>query len=229
MKLKQLESLLQQVRPFSRPQIQLEQYQTSPHVAASLLMDQEHVFAGSTVADLGCGTGILSAGPLFLGADSVLAVDLDPDALTVCQENLWSCFAAQDEDPDDDGDSIVSRTAAAYDLVQADVCHLPLHAGRVPDDSGFDVVMMNPPFGTRNPGIDMTFLQTALSLVKREEGIVLSLHKSSTRDGIARRCRTWNVDMEVLAEVRFDLPASYSFHKKRSADVAVDFIQFTKL
>ena len=32
--------------------------------------------------------------------------------------------------------------------------------------------------------------------------------------------------MEVLAELRFDLPASYRFHTKDSVDIEVDFIRF---
>lgn len=233
MKLKHLESLLQQVQPFSRPQIQLEQYQTSARIAASLLMDQEDLITGSSVLDLGCGSGILTAGPLFLGAEYVLAVDIDPDALSICQRNLISCFDGDDDGDSDDGGHGADKRrtgspAAPYDLMLADVCHMPLLSVHTATGGAFDCVIMNPPFGTRNPGIDITFLQTALALVDQRDGCVLSLHKSSTRDGIRRRCQRWDVDMEVVAEVRFDLPASYAFHKKKSADVLVDFIRFSK-
>uniref|UniRef100_A0A671P849 Uncharacterized protein n=1 Tax=Sinocyclocheilus anshuiensis TaxID=1608454 RepID=A0A671P849_9TELE len=30
-----------------------------------------------------------------------------------------------------------------------------------------------------------------------------------------------------LTELRYDLPASYKFHKKKSVDIQVDFIRFT--
>lgn len=42
-----------------------------------------------------------------------------------------------------------------------------------------DTVIMNPPFGTRNKGIDTVFLKAALNLASHA---VYSLHKSSTRD-----------------------------------------------
>jgi rRNA N6-adenosine-methyltransferase METTL5 len=42
---------------------------------------------------------------------------------------------------------------------------------------------MNPPFGTRNKGIDVLFLQHALKSVV-DGGAVYSLHKSTTREHI---------------------------------------------
>lgn len=231
MKLKHLESLLQQVEPFTDPKIQLEQYQTSSHIAASILMSEVDAFEGKSVMDLGCGSGILTAGPLFLGADHVIGVDIDPDALRICRRNLIRCFHDPDDGDDDDdptggerrGEGGATRTCAArYDLMQGDVSRL----GEVVRSECrlVDCVIMNPPFGTRNPGIDISFLQAALSLTPTA---VYSLHKSSTREGIRRRCSRLRVDMEILAELRFDLPATYKFHHKKSSDVEVDFVRFT--
>ena len=45
----------------------------------------------------------------------------------------------------------------------------------------FDTVVMNPPFGTRNKGIDVLFLQHAIKNVV-DGGAVYSLHKSTTRE-----------------------------------------------
>jgi predicted RNA methylase len=33
--------------------------------------------------------------------------------------------------------------------------------------------------------------------------------------------------MEVVAELRYDLPRSYKFHKKDSVDIEVDFLHFS--
>lgn len=41
-----------------------------------------------TIVDVGCGTGILSIACAKMGADSVLALDLDPVAVQVAQENI---------------------------------------------------------------------------------------------------------------------------------------------
>ena len=40
------------------------------------------------VLDVGCGTGILSIAAVMLGADECLAIDIDPDAVRVAQENV---------------------------------------------------------------------------------------------------------------------------------------------
>ncbi len=42
---------------------------------------------GDRVLDFGCGSGILSIAALLLGADSALAVDIDPQALAATAEN----------------------------------------------------------------------------------------------------------------------------------------------
>ncbi|PKU49422.1 methyltransferase-like protein 5 isoform x2 [Limosa lapponica baueri] len=44
---------------------------------------------------------------------------------------------------------------------------------------------------------------------------------------IQKKADEWEVKMEVIAELRYDLPASYKFHKKKSVDIEVDFIRFS--
>ena len=82
-----------------------------------------------------------------------------------------------------------------------------------------DTVISNPPFGTREKGIDMVFLHTACSVATTA---VYSLHKTSTRDHIAKTVQSWGHKPEVVAQLRFDIPAMYAFHKKASKDVEVD-------
>lgn len=98
----------------------------------------------------------------------------------------------------------------------------------------FFKVVMNPPFGTKNnAGVDYTFLQRALKLI-RPGGHVYSLHKSSTRDFFNKKLAKSSeefgctVNGNVLAEVRYDLPKTYKFHKEKSLDIAVDFWCFEK-
>ena len=42
---------------------------------------------GKSVLDLGCGTGRLALGAAFLGADSVVGVDVDRLAIKTAREN----------------------------------------------------------------------------------------------------------------------------------------------
>jgi len=204
MKLKELESQLQQVEEFDVPKILLEQYPTRPHIAACMLHTMAASFGdleGRTVADLGCGCGVLSLGAVMLGADFVLGLDIDPEALAVFAQNI--------EDFEMDN----------LDVVNMDVTNLgPDWKGRV------DTVVMNPPFGTKhNKGLDIKFLQAGLALASRA---VYSLHKTSTRSHLLTKARDWGVQAQVLAELRYDLPATYSHHKKASVDIQVDFIRF---
>ncbi|MDD3242173.1 MAG: 50S ribosomal protein L11 methyltransferase [Eubacteriales bacterium] len=52
-----------------------------------LELAQEYVKAGDRVYDIGCGTGILGAAALMLGAGSVTAVDRDPIAVDAARVN----------------------------------------------------------------------------------------------------------------------------------------------
>ena len=87
-----------------------------------------------------------------------------------------------------------------------------------------DTVVLNPPFGTRQSGIDTTFLHTALQLAHTA---VYSLHKTSTRPFFVRLCERWCVCGEVVAAMRFDLKRSYAFHREAVREVEVDLWRFT--
>ena len=62
---------------------------TGAHPTTQLCMRllKEHIQHGDSVIDLGCGSGILSIAALQLGADHVLAVDVDREAVKSTQEN----------------------------------------------------------------------------------------------------------------------------------------------
>ena len=65
MKLKELESYLQQVEGFEEPKVHLEQYITSGHIASHMLYTMDQTFddiENNVVADFGCGCGVLSIG-----------------------------------------------------------------------------------------------------------------------------------------------------------------------
>jgi len=59
------------------------------HVTTRLCMEalEKHVTPGSTVLDVGCGSGILSVAAVLLGAGHALGVDIDPMAVECAREN----------------------------------------------------------------------------------------------------------------------------------------------
>jgi predicted RNA methylase len=132
MKLKQLEGLLQNLDVFEKPKVDLEQYPTTPHIASHMLYTIDQTFddiQGSSVADLGCGCGVLSVGAAILGSNYVVGFDIDVDALELAKQNLEESGVERVELVQCDVNSIDSM------IVRADL---------------FDTVIMNPPFGTKN-------------------------------------------------------------------------------
>uniref|UniRef100_A0A2P2HZV0 Methyltransferase-like protein 5 n=1 Tax=Hirondellea gigas TaxID=1518452 RepID=A0A2P2HZV0_9CRUS len=164
--------------------------------------------AGCAVADLGCGCGMLTAGALALGAATVTGFDIDADALEICRVNMEEL------------------ELTAVELVQCDVLQLhEQHSSRW--HQHFHTVLLNPPFGTKhNQGADLAFLKAAACLTSNA---VYSLHKSSTRSHVLKKANDFSLKGEVLAELRYNLPNTYKFHKKDSVDVKVDLIRFIKM
>lgn len=204
LKPKALESIIQGLKTFEAPKIKLEQYVTSPHIAAQMLCCIQSSFEdieGKMIADLGCGCGALTIGCAALGAAYSVGFDIDREALNVFSDNIEYV----------EFDNI--------DSVQCDVRHLPVYWHKM-----FDTVIMNPPFGTKQQGIDISFLQAALDLACES---VYSLHKTSTRKYILQKGESLGANPKVLAELRYDLPSTYKFHKKHSVDIHVDLIQFS--
>lgn len=222
MKLKHLHEALQGVSAFPAPDYELEQYKTSAGLAASLLFTLHNrfdAFDGRLVADLGTGTGILALGAALLGACHVVGVDVDPAALAAAAGNATALGL--------DG---------AVSLLQCDVLRgggppLARHGAR---RGLFDCVVMNPPFGTRRAGADVAFLRAGLALVA-PGGAVYSLHKSSTRAHIVRAAHSGGLapdgaptGVELVAQLRFDIPATYDFHREDSLDVDVDLVRLVR-
>ena len=231
MKLKHLESAISQVKDFQRPKWQLEQYKTSSHLAACMLMnanDQYEDIEDCDILDLGCGTGMLMITANVLGAGTITGVDIDPDALGICQENMhhhsivdYDLILANLSSPPLSSSSTSEKknSANANTVIQSEnpFSNFPLRTKK------YDTVIMNPPFGTKNNGIDVQFLETAIQCSSRA---VYSLHKSSTRDYLMGYLNSKpDVSASVIAQLKFDLPNTYKVHKKASIDIAVDLIR----
>lgn len=137
---KELESALERVRPHPNPKVFLEQYTIPTEIAADLLYKAAYVYddiPDKEVVDLGCGTGRLAIGALLLGADRVLCVDIDAEAVSIARLNAESLE--------------VSNTEWVIGDIEA-------LRGR------FHVTVMNPPFGTKIRHMDRRFLEKALEI-----------------------------------------------------------------
>lgn len=205
LKLKKFEQFLQTVDGFDNPKVALEQYVTPSHIASHMLYTIQSNYddiENKLVLDLGCGAGMLSVGAALLGASHVVGVEIDTDAIEIFRMNLQG-FELNN-----------------VDCIQWDVLSLE----GLKFENKFDTVLMNPPFGTKqNNGIDIKFLRVGLNLAKNS---LYSLHKTTTRDYIKKKAAEWNVKANVVAELKYNLPQTYKFHKKNSVDIAVDLWRF---
>ncbi|EFO26776.1 hypothetical protein LOAG_01707 [Loa loa] len=209
MKKKHFECFLSQIETFQNLKVQLEQYSTSVELAEAILnaIAEEGYIDGCTVADLGCGPGILLLGAVKLGASYGLGVEIDEEVIKICQNNIEHC------------DMESSVDVVCLDVTKNISALKPT----------FDTVIMNPPFGTKNnAGIDVQFVRAGLSILK-ESGKLFSLHKSSTRQYISKFVvqKLSDVSAECIAQLCWNLPATYTYHKRQFVDIEVDLWKFS--
>lgn len=93
------------------------------------------------------------------------------------------------------------------ELIQADLRSFEF-------DREFDVCLLNPPFGMQAKGLDIDAINFALKYAK----IVYVLHSNKTRDFYLKKFK----NIKLIAEMKYDLPSTYKFHKKKNISINVD-------
>lgn len=189
---KQLEIMLERLKGFENPKIELEQYVTPPPLAseivanAKLMGDLENV-----VVDLGCGTGILSIASSLLGAYAV-GFDIDLEALKIARENAKSL------------DVYVDFILCPVDKVKLKVNDV--------------TVIMNPPFGIQKRNADRPFLFKAMEIAK----VIWTIHSAGSERFVRRVCEERGFRITHLFKLKIPLKRTYSFHEKPFKLIAVE-------
>jgi len=181
------------------PKVRFEQYTVPADLTAEILFLACYRFGdiqGKRVLDLGTGTGRLALAASMLGAGSVVGIDIDGPALEVA-----------------------ARSAEQLGL-DVDWVHGPITALR----GSVDTVVMNPPFGTKEPHADIQFLRVALRLAKT----IYSIHKSSTRRFITSWAQRHGGSLERLFSANMEIPHQFTFHRKRRRMVEVDVVRIRR-
>ncbi len=200
---KRLELILSKAPRFPTPRKDLEQYPTSSRIASYMLWTAylKGDIEGRVVADLGCGTGVLSLGALLLGASEVVCIDIDCSALTIAKH--W----------------IENYSAIGIEALCGDVTWISLRE--------IDTVIMNPPFGVYKRGADISFLRKAFEIAKRS---VYSIHKFNPQSHrlITETAKEANFITEILSIDYMEIPQLYEEHVKRVHRFKVALYRFRK-
>jgi putative methylase len=181
------------MKPHPNPRIRLEQYTIPATIAADILFLAAFAYrdiAGKTVVDLGTGTGRLAIGAASLGARQITAIDIDPIAVAVARENARAAMVEID-----------------WIVGDLDAIH-----------GGFDTVIMNPPFGTKQRHLDKVFLRKAIQIGR----VAYSIHKSATREYILGYLKRCGCKVNAIHEYTLDIPRMFEHHRKRRHFVKVD-------
>jgi predicted RNA methylase len=189
MSLKHLSRTLNKLETFNNPIIALEQYATDCDAAAELLWSSHmrNLIKDKTVIDLGAGPGILGIGALLLGAKKVVFLEKDLSAINILKTNLKIVDEIYELPP--------------YVIIHDDVSKI---------DGSFDLVIMNPPFGTKNKKVDSIFLEKAFQLSDK----VLSIHKTSTKDYIKKLFNEHNFELIDVFDFKYPMKKLFEHHDK---------------
>ncbi len=203
-KKRHLEMALQSIPPHPEPDCDLEQYHTPATIAADVLWNAtaQGDIQGMKVVDLGCGTGILALGAALMGADEVVGVDLDGNALNLAEDEAKK-LKVQDK----------------CRFIQMDVDDFK--------EKG-DTVIQNPPFGAQKAhrkDADRKFLKKALQVAP----VVYSFHLTKTEDFIEKLGSSVSSVITHSFYYKFPLPRIYHFHKDEKREVEVVVLRIEKL
>jgi len=186
MKKKQLEIYLQQVPDFPERNLGLEQYITPAEIAADMLYIayQFNDIQDKKIIDLGCGTGIFSAGAALIGAKEIIGIDKDLNALNVAQE-----FASQNN--------------LKINYIESDISKVNIKT---------DTVIMNPPFGAQKSNIhaDRRFIEKAFEISKT----IYTLHLTKTIPFIETMVQSLEGDIDFMKNYELRIKHGYKFHNK---------------
>ncbi len=153
---------------------------THPTTQMCLLALEEHVRPGMRVLDLGTGSGILAIAAAKLGADRVLALDNDPQAVRIAWQNVQRNGVA---DRVQVAEGSLSRARGLFDLVVVNILAKTI------------LEMLEQGLATRlKPGGRMVL---AGLLRSQEEAIVQALERAGLKATARREMEEW-VTLEAL-------------------------------
>jgi putative methylase len=198
---KQLAIILSKLAPSPKPKLKWEGYTLDPEAAAEIA----HIAAwtnndiqGKKVVDLGCGSGILAIAAALLGAEWVVGVDIDKEAVRTAKINA-------------------NKAGVTIELVAADIQGIAGH---------FDTAIMNPPFGSWHKGADVQFLSKALEI--SDTVYSLHKQSKLARSFLAQKILELEGSISQIYEMEINIARTYRFHKRKKYPIKVDLYRILK-
>jgi putative methylase len=193
-KKKQLGILLSKIAPIPKPRLKWEGYTLDAESAAEIayLASLNNDIRHKSVVDLGCGSGILAIAASLLGAEMVVGVDIDKEAIETAKVNA-------------------ERVSAQVNLVASDIDCIVGH---------FDTALMNPPFGAWRRGADIHFLEKALEI--SDVVYSLHKRSKSVREFLRFTVPQIGGQIDKVYEIDIAIRRTYSFHRKDRYIVKTD-------
>ncbi len=206
----QLAIQLSKLLLFENPDMMKEQYPTDSEVAADLLWHAYMLgdIEKMAIADLGAGTGVLGIGALLLGAKKMLFVDVDQLALERLEENITA----------------VNIKKQKYKIINKNITDLQKKDFIDSKFLEIQVILENPPFGTKTENADKFFLQKAFTIAP----VIYSFHKSSTIKFIEAIAKDYKYTITHEFKYHFPLKQSMKMHKSKIKKIEVSCFRFEK-
>ena len=181
---------LSKLKVFEDPDPHSEQYPTDSEIAADMLWKASfnEEIPNHAIADLGAGTGILGIGALLMDAKKVYFVEKDPKAIELLKQNL----------------DLIRKTheiKGGHEIFQGDINEFNVKV---------DLVIQNPPFGTRKEHADREFLLKAFTI----SPTIISFHKAVTKKFIEKIAEDNHYKITHYWEYDLPIKATQLFHKR---------------
>lgn len=231
-KKKQLISIIESIKSFKNPRVDLEQYTTDAVSTADFLyfvgIDNNDL-TDNIVIDLGAGTGRLGLSSLLLGAKCLIAIECDPNAMKILHENALNLgFSKKILIMKIDVEKYVINKINWNESIK----DLRLEIGSFgkkfesksilpPIDKHLDqmeqikpekICIMNPPFGFQKRNADRHFLKLGMAISDKIYSIHLSNEKNRRFIKKFVCDNGWRVDS--IHSQQLNIGHIYSFHRK---------------
>ncbi len=191
-----LELVLSKLESFQSTTLKLEQYATPENIAAEWIWNMALLgdVNNKVILDAACGPGILGLAALLMGARRVYFLDKDKDAIKICMKN-YNILKQQFE-------------LGEAKFIIEDISIF---------DGNVDVIIQNPPFGTKQTHADKRFLEKAFTISRT----IYTMHKISTERFVEAICNDNNFKITHLWKYDFVIKQQYYFHRKPRKNIKV--------